>query len=72
MEIRFVLRGEFIPLDQLLKVVSLVGSGGEAHAAVDAGMVSVDGTPESRRRAKIRAGQQVRIGNDCVQVVAGD
>lgn len=72
MEIRFALRGEFIPLDQLLKVVNLVASGGEAHAAVDAGLVSVDGRPESRRRAKIRAGQHVRIGHHCVEIVAGD
>lgn len=72
MEIRFALRGEFIPLDQLLKAVSLVASGGEAHAAVDAGAVSVDGRPESRRRAKIRAGQRVGVGHDSVLVVAED
>lgn len=62
MEIRFEVRGEFIPLDQLLKAAGLVSSGGEAHAAVDAGQVTVDGRIESRKRAKLRAGQSVVFG----------
>ncbi len=55
----FAVRGEYIQLDQLLKAASLVGSGGEAHAAVEAGMVQVDGQVELRKRAKLRPGQQV-------------
>ncbi|MDR3087085.1 MAG: RNA-binding S4 domain-containing protein, partial [Azoarcus sp.] len=33
----FSVRGEYIQLDQLLKALNLVTSGGQAHAAVMAG-----------------------------------
>jgi ribosome-associated protein len=57
----FILRGEHIQLDQLLKAANLVSSGGEAHAAVSAGRVKVDGALETRKRAKLRAGQRVEL-----------
>lgn len=69
MENNFEVRGEFIPLDQLLKAASLVSSGGEAHAAVEAGQVSVDGHIESRKRAKLRAGQRIRFGETTICLV---
>ncbi len=59
MPIQFSIRGEYIQLDQLLKAASLVSSGGAAHAAVEAGLVKVDGQVESRKRAKLRPGQRV-------------
>lgn len=57
----FIVRGEYIQLDQLLKAANLVTSGGEAHAAVSAGRVKVDGALETRKRAKLRAGQRVEV-----------
>lgn len=59
MEERLELRGDYIQLDQLLKAAGWVQSGGEAHAAISAGQVRVDGQVETRRRAKLRADQQV-------------
>lgn len=55
--VEFVVRGDYIQLDQLLKAASLVSSGGEAHAAVENGRVTVDGQIETRKRAKLRPGQ---------------
>lgn len=55
----FELRGEYVALCDLLKIAGVVTSGGEGKARVDAGGVTVDGQPESRRTAKIRAGQVV-------------
>ncbi|MDY0054673.1 MAG: RNA-binding S4 domain-containing protein [Methyloversatilis sp.] len=55
----FELRGEYVALCDLLKIAGIVTSGGEGKARVDAGGVMVDGQPESRRTAKIRAGQVV-------------
>lgn len=74
MEIRFEVRGEFIPLDQLLKAANLVSSGGEAHAAVEGGQVSVDGRTESRKRAKVRAGQRINFAGTtiCLVEASGD
>jgi ribosome-associated protein len=68
----FVLRGEYIQLDQLLKATNLVNSGGAAHVAIAAGRVRVDGVIETRKRAKLRAGQRVTLeGHDEVIELAG-
>ncbi|MEO8278296.1 MAG: RNA-binding S4 domain-containing protein [Ideonella sp.] len=70
-EVVFTLRGDFIPLDALLKACGLASSGGDAKQMVLAGMVSVDGSAESRRTCKIRSGQRVECAGTTVNVVAG-
>ncbi len=55
----FELRGEYVELCNLLKLTGVAGSGGQGKAMVADGLVSVDGQPESRKTAKIRAGQVV-------------
>ena len=55
----FVLSREHIELCQLLKAVGIAESGGAGKHLVAAGEVSVDGMAESRKTAKIRAGQSV-------------
>ena len=57
--IDFELRGEFIPLDALLKATGIAPSGGVAKMMVGAGDVQVDGCEELRKTCKIRAGQVV-------------
>jgi len=69
-KIDFELRGEFIPLDSLLKATGLAESGGRARMMVAEGMVQVDGRPESRKTAKIRAGQLVSLHGAEVRVLA--
>jgi len=59
--IDFELRGEFIPLDALLKATAVAHSGGAAKTLVADGQVQVDGQPESRKTCKIRAGQVVTV-----------
>ena len=66
----FVVSGEYIQLDQLLKVLGLCAPGGAAHAAVEAGQVRVDGVVETRKRAKLRPGQAVAFGGETVELVA--
>jgi len=66
MTIDFLIRGEHIQLDQLRKATGLVSSGGAAHAAIEAGAVQVDGTVETRKRAKLRTGQRVEYGGQVV------
>lgn len=59
-EIVFSLEGhEFIPLDQLLKLLRIVESGGQAHDVISQGMVMRDGEVETRKRAKMRAGDSI-------------
>lgn len=68
--IDFELKGEFIPLDALLKTTGLASSGGEAKAMVAAGQVQVDGQLELRKRCKIRVGQLVSVKGATVRIIA--
>ena len=68
--ITFAVRGEYIQLDQLLKATGLCESGGAAHAAIAEGRVKVDAAVDTRKRAKMRPGQVVTIGDDEVVLVA--
>ena len=62
-QIDFDLEHDFVELNQLLKLVGLADSGGAGKQLVASGAVAVDGAPESRKTAKIRAGQVVRVGD---------
>ncbi len=68
--IEFQLRGEFVELNQLLKLSGVCDSGGAGKALVAVGAVSVDGQLESRKTAKIRAGQVVTLGDVRIKVLA--
>ena len=72
MAIVFAVRGDYIQLDQLLKACGLVITGGEAHQVVDAGAVKVDGKVETRKRAKLRAAQRVRLAHQEVRLVSDE
>ncbi|MEW6163497.1 MAG: RNA-binding S4 domain-containing protein [Pseudomonadota bacterium] len=65
---RFELRGEYIELHALLKLLALAPSGGAAKTMIAAGEVSVDGQTETRKARKIRAGQVVEVGEDEVRI----
>jgi ribosome-associated protein len=66
----FELSGEFIPLNDLLKLAGVADSGGAGKAMVADGVVKVDGATELRKTAKIRAGQVVSVGDVRIRVVA--
>ncbi len=63
------LNGEYVELCNLLKLAGVADSGGRGKALVAAGEVSVDGQPESRKTAKIRAGQVVECLGVRIKVV---
>ncbi|MFY8206205.1 MAG: RNA-binding S4 domain-containing protein [Arenimonas sp.] len=67
--IRFELEGEFVELNQLLKLVGLCDSGGIGKQIVASGAVSVDGRQELRKTAKIRSGQTVTLEDVEIAVV---
>jgi ribosome-associated protein len=68
--IRIRLSGEYVELCQLLKLAGIAGSGGQGKHIVAAGEVRVDGKPESRKTAKIRAGQKVECRGITIDVAA--
>ena len=61
--LEFKLRGEFIELNQLLKLSGVCDSGGAGKALVAEGVVSVDGIVELRKTCKIQAGSVVTLGD---------
>ncbi|MBC3831112.1 RNA-binding S4 domain-containing protein [Undibacterium amnicola] len=67
-EISFAVRGEYVELNQLLKLVGLCDSGGAGKVIVASGDVIVDGKQELRKTAKIRPGQQVSLGDITIRV----
>lgn len=69
--IQFPLHGEYVELNQLLKLVGICDSGGAGKAIVASGEVSVDGRQELRKTAKIRAGQVVTLGAIRITVSMG-
>jgi ribosome-associated protein len=68
MAIRFVIRGEGIQLDQLLKATGLCPSGGAAKAQIAAGLVKLDGSVETRKRAQLRPGQVVEYEGETIEL----
>jgi ribosome-associated protein len=69
-KVSFELSGEFVELNQLLKLVGLCDSGGAGKMMVAGGTVKVDGKKELRKTAKIRAGQKVSVGDVQISVEA--
>ena len=67
----FVLRGEYITLDALLKATGLASSGGAAKVLIAGGDVRVNGEVETRRGRKCRAGDEVVVGTSRVKLGAG-
>ncbi len=66
---RYELKGEYIELCKLIKVLDLVDSGAEAKMIIAAKQVVRDGAIETRKRAKIRSGEKIEIGEVIIDVV---
>jgi len=69
-QLEFHLTGEFVELNNLLKLTGVCDSGGAGKMLVAAGEVAVDGKIELRKTCKIRAGQVVTIGDVRITVSA--
>ena len=65
----FELKGGFIELCNLLKLVGIAQSGGQGKMMVADGIVKVDGKVELRKTAKIRKGQIVECLDNTIHVV---
>ena len=68
--ITFDLRGDYVELNQLLKLVGVCDSGGQGKQLVAEGLVEVDGQVELRKTNKIRVGQVVSGDGFTIKVVA--
>lgn len=70
MQTEFPLRGDHVALCDLLKLTGIADSGGQGKHMIANGEATVDGRIETRKTAKIRAGQTVRCLGQTVRVIA--
>ncbi len=63
------LESEFVELYKILKFEGLAQSGGVAKQVIADGLVSVNGEVETRKRKKIRAGDQIDFIDHHIDVV---
>ncbi|WP_333608922.1 RNA-binding S4 domain-containing protein [Arsukibacterium sp.] len=59
-----VLQKQPVELYKILKFEGLCSSGGEAKAAVDAGLVKVNGVVETQKRKQVNAGDTLSYANE--------
>ena len=62
---------EPVELFKILKFEGLVSSGGEAKLVISSGLVSVNGTVETRKRKKIVGGDIIEFGGEKIQISLG-
>ncbi len=65
---KFKIKGEYIQLNQLLKVIGWCDSGGAANILIHHGEVKVNGVVELRRRNKIFSGFKVEYDSKAVTI----
>ncbi|HEX8517388.1 MAG TPA: RNA-binding S4 domain-containing protein [Bacteroidia bacterium] len=64
----FKLKDDHIQLNQLLKALGWCENGADASAAIDGGLVKVNGETELRKRNKIRAGFKVEFNGNTAMI----
>lgn len=65
----FEIEGDFIELLGLLKALGIAETGGHAKQIVDSGLVIRNGMIETRRRAKLIKGDEIRIEDKLISLV---
>ena len=65
---KYELKDEYIELFKLLKVLDLVDSGAQAKMLIDGGYVLRNGEVETKKRAKIRQGEVIKIADVTIEV----
>ena len=65
---KFELNEEYIELFKLLKVTGIAESGAQAKMLIEGGKVKRNGEVETRKRAKILAGERIEVGEETIEV----
>jgi ribosome-associated protein len=67
-EIDYTLEREFIELNKLLKILTLVESGGQANAMIADGYVIYNGEVDTRKRLKLRKGDKIEFLETLIRI----
>lgn len=65
---KFKIEGEYIELIQLLKAIGIASTGGHAKMIVDEEMITRNGELETRKRAKLIAGDVIEIQVEQIRI----
>lgn len=63
-------KGEYIQLNQLLKLENVAMSGGDARGMIEDGLVKVNGEVTSVIRKKLRTGDTVEVDGEVFEIAA--
>lgn len=66
----YQLENDYIELYKLIKLLDLVDSGAQAKQLIENELVYRNGEVETRKRAKIRAGETIHIGEVTIKIIA--
>jgi len=66
--IDFKLKDDFIELNKLLKYLQLCESGAVANMCISDGMVKLNNTVDTRKRAKLRDGDVVEFEDTVIKI----
>ena len=67
-ELEFKLDTEYIELNKLLKILSLVESGGQANNLITEGLVRYNGEVDTRKRLKLRKGDKIEFAEMFIRI----
>lgn len=65
---KFKIEGEYIELIQLLKAIGIASTGGHAKMIVEEEMIMRNGELETRKRAKLIAGDVIEIEVEQIRI----
>lgn len=65
----FKIKGEFIELMALLKIIGIAESGGQAGMLITEGFIKRNGLVEFRKRAKLLPGDTIEFENKKINIV---
>ena len=67
-ELEFKLNTDYIELNKLLKILSLVESGGQANNLITEGFVRYNGEIDTRKRLKLRKGDKIEFAEMFIRI----
>ena len=67
-ELEFKLDTEYVELNKLLKILSLVESGGQANNVITEGFVRYNGEVDTRKRLKLRKGDKIQFSEMFIRI----
>ena len=66
--LKFNLEKEYIELNKLLKILSIVNSGGQANSIISNGLVYCNGQVDRRKRLKLRKGDVIKFSDTLINI----